>query len=515
MLRCILFSARPLLFTAMAMLIQTSTVLRAQDDGRNSFAAVASQDGGVGSTMTLQQLQLGKKSDAVPEPLKVEAAGEPEPALRFRLYPSRSEMKPGSALLHYMRAQMLFSESPKEKQTEWQRLLDQDNHPPDQELAAAVTALQQVYAELHDLAMSEDQMWDHRIRDVRGPAVYSYLLPDVQNARVMARLLRLKIEHQLRQRDFDGALSTIGDVVRLAEFVGQGETLIQKLVGIAIASIVRDSIQQAISLPGCPNLYWALATIPQPLVDINPSVLWELNNIQHILPALSEAETATWTEGESIQKWSSLLDDMKTLGDFGGNDRHTQLSLAIASVTFVDAARERLLAGGAGEERINRLPPLQIVVMDASREIQRVADDLGKSHLLPIHLAEPLLQHEDENFQRWIQANRNSSVGASIAGLLFPAVRQTKQAEARMLLGHNRLMTLEALRMHAATHHGELPESLDALSPVPAMADPYTGKPLAYKVETNGDVTTVVLTAAGPLNFKALQELRVQFVKSK
>ena len=76
-------------------------------------------------------------------------------------------------------------------------------------------------------------------------------------------------------------------------------------------------------------------------------------------------------------------------------------------------------------------------------------------------------------------------------------------------------MTLEAFRMHVATHNGELPESLDALSPVPAMPDPYTNKPLGYKIETSGDVKTVVLTAAGPLNYKPLQELRVQFVKSK
>ena len=116
-----------------------------------------------------------------------------------------------------------------------------DKNPGDHELAVAVEALQHVYAELHELAMSEDQTWDHRIRDLHGPSVYSYLLPDVQEVRVMARLLRLKIEHQLRQRDFEGALSAISDTVRLAEFVGQGETLIQKLVGIAIAAIVRDS----------------------------------------------------------------------------------------------------------------------------------------------------------------------------------------------------------------------------------------------------------------------------------
>lgn len=514
MYRCTLILSCILL--AAPSLAQTSAVVQPLGAGAVGFTFVATQDGNVGSTMTLQQLQhAAKKADTPPDPLKVEPADEPKPALKYRLYPARSELRPGSALLHYMRAQMMFSEMPKEKQTEWQTFWDDGKNPDDHELAAAVAALQNIYSELHDLAMSEDMTWDHRIRDLRGPAIYSYLLPDVQQSRAMARLLRLKVKHQLRQREFDGAISTISDGLRLAEFVGQGETLIQKLVGIAITSIMGECIQDAISTSGCPNLYWALATVPHPLLDINESVLWELNNIRHVLPALSEAETATWTEAESIRKWSSLLEDLRFLGGFDSGSKQTQLALAIASVTFVGAAHERLLASGVAEERVAKLPALQIVLMDASRELRRVGDDMGKAHLLPFYLAEPLLQQENDKFQKWIRANRMSSVGATIGGSLFPAILQTKLAETRMLLRHSRLMTLEALRMHVATHNGELPESLDALSPVPAMPDPYTNKPLGYKIETNGEVKTVVLTAVGPLNYKPLQELRVQFVMSK
>ena len=128
------------------------------------------------------------------------------------------------------------------------------------------------------------------------------------------------------------------------------------------------------------------------------------------------------------------MEDLRTLGEFDSGSKQTQLALAIASVTFVDAAQERLLASGVAEERVAKLPSLQIVLMDASRELRRVGDDVGKMHLLPMYLAEPQLQREDEKFQQWVGANRMSSVGAAIAGLLFPAIRQTKQAEARMLL---------------------------------------------------------------------------------
>lgn len=481
-----------------------------------TFSFVPAQDGAPGSTMTLQQLQQAeKKSEERPEPLKVQPAGEPSPALNYRLYPARWELKPGSALLHFSRAQIMFLQFPKKTQTEWQLWFGDDKTPTDQELATAVDSLQQVFNELHDLAQSEDLTWDHRIRDLRGPGVYSYLLPDVQESRAMARMLRLKIKHQLKQRDFDGAISSISDGMRLAEFVGQGETLIQKLVGISIANIMRDCIQEAISTPGCPNLYWALACIPQPLMNVSESILWELSNIRRVLPVLAEAETQNWTEVEATKKWASLVADLGAFGSdgLGGGDTSATVVLAIASVTSVETARERLLADGIPEERLASMPTMQIILLDASRELRRIGDNLGKANLLPVAIAKPLLERENTLFQEWVAKYRTSTVGAVIGGLLFPGVQQAREAETRMLMNHNRLMTLEALRMHAAEHDGELPMSLEELSPVPAMSDPYTGREFEYTIENTDGQKILILTTAGPLNYKPMIELRAMLVK--
>ena len=76
-----------------------------------AFLFVPADDGAPGSTMTLQQLQQArKKSEELPEPIKIQAAKEPSPALKYRFYPARWELKPGSALLHYTRAQILYSQ---------------------------------------------------------------------------------------------------------------------------------------------------------------------------------------------------------------------------------------------------------------------------------------------------------------------------------------------------------------------------------------------------------------------
>jgi hypothetical protein len=479
-----------------------------------TFSFVPAQDGAPGSTMTLQQLQQAqKKSEELPAPLQVQPAGEPSPALKYRLYPARWELKPGSALLHYARAQILYLQMPAEKRDEWNEWLADENSPTADELAAAVASLQNVLNELHELAMSEDFAWDHRIRDLRGPEVYMYMLPDVQETRAMLRLLQLKIKLQLKQRDFDGAISSFSDGFRLAEFVGQGETLIQKLVGISIANIMRDGIQEMISTPGCPNLYWALASIPQPLVNVSESLLWELHSIYHVLPMLAmltEAETAHWSDDEASRKWAQLVDDLAQLDE---NESSVRVSLTIAAVTQVDVAKARLLAAGESADRLAKLPAMQIVLLDAAVELRTIGDNIGKGHLLPFSVAKPLLEQEEARFQDWVQKNRTTSVGAIIARLLFSVMLQAKQAETRMLMNHNRLMTLEAIRMHAAEHDGELPKSLDELSPVPAMPDPSSGKAFEYSIQSAGEQETIVLKAADALHWKQNQEFRATFVK--
>ena len=165
----------------------------------------------------------------------------------------------------------------------------------------------------------------------------------------MMRLLRLKITYHLRQKDFDEAILTMSDGMRLAEFVGQGETIIQKLVGISVAAIMRECILDAIATPGCPNLYWALASVPRPIVDMNESLLWEVGNIHRVLPMLAEAETAIWTEDEAVKKWAQLVAD---IGQLCERDSSPQVSLAIAGATLADVAKERLLSARTYKDRL-------------------------------------------------------------------------------------------------------------------------------------------------------------------
>lgn len=489
-----------------------------------AFGPVDASDEKLGSTMTLRDLRRERaksRAEQLESPIKVLPADEPVPALSIQLYPARHELRPGQALLHFTRAQLLFVQNPREKRNlwqsgEWLEGKGEGDIPSIDELRMTIEGLAPVFQELHDLAMSDDFTWDHRLRHVQGPQVYMYLLPDVQEVRTMARMLVLNIRYQLSQKDFGGAFSSIRDGIRLAEFVGQGETLIQKLVGIAIMSMMRDQITKAIATPGCPGLYWALASIPRPGIEIRESVLWELKNTGNVLPVLAEAESGEWSDAQAGQKWLQALKDLEQLNGSGlVGDGDFRIALAVSSVGAASHARSRLLKAGLPKERLDNMADLQVLLIEASRELRRVGDNLGKAYLLPAHLSRPLLEIEDKRFQEWLRENRLKSVAGAIAAVLYPAVRQAQEAETRSTMAYNRLMTLEAIRLHAARHDGSLPKSLNDLHPVPAMPDPYTAEPFDYKVEDVDDGQLVTLTAEGPKNYKPLQVLRALFPNAR
>lgn len=511
----------PLLyFAAICGFVVLSPVDSPITHAQTSLALTALQsDEPLGSTMTLEQMQQRSKKVAVQEMEevhRVEPSGEPVPALKYRLYPAKWELKPGSALMHYNRAiiaflQLSVDQRLKLQSPEWISGTGDGSKPTVEELGKVIRSLEFIFDELHELALSEDFSWDHQLRHMKGLDVYMYRLNDVQEIRSFARLLQLRIRYQLLQADFDGALSSVADGIRLAEFVGQGETLIHKLVGIGIQSMMRQSIIKAIETPGCPNLYWALATIPRPLNKVSESVSWELNNISRVLPALAEAETANWSNEQAADKWQGMVNDLVSLGN-DNSSMVARTAIAVVGVSQADQAKQHLLGQGVPKERVDSMPGLQSVLAMTAWELRKIGQDLQKAHLLPSIKGRQMAAKEQEIFDSFGNANRTSSLAAIISRLLFPAVQNAFEAEVRIEMNYHRLMTLEALRIHVDAT-GKLPKRLEDLKAAPAFPDPYTGQPFEYTTRRSPNGTIVTLKTSGMKNYPPLQVLNVQFAQ--
>ena len=95
------------------------------------------------------------------------------------------------------------------------------------------------------------------------------LLPEVQQIRALARALQVRFRAEIAQGRFDDAIRTAKTLFAMSRHLGEHPTFIGNLVGIAIAAVAIEHLEEMLDQPGCPNLYWALTNLPSPLISLD------------------------------------------------------------------------------------------------------------------------------------------------------------------------------------------------------------------------------------------------------
>src|SRR5213079_1627925 len=93
-----------------------------------------------------------------------------------------------------------------------------------------------------------------------------------------------------------------------ARHLGEHPTLIGGLVGVAVAGMTVEPLEEMIGQPGCPNLYWALTNLPVPLVDSRKGIEAERIWGTHEFALLDEKMPMTDVEiNNALAKISELI----------------------------------------------------------------------------------------------------------------------------------------------------------------------------------------------------------------
>jgi len=466
------------------------------------------QEPELGSRATLEQIQNRFSNEpsvttvpSVPrdEDLVTSPASAPELKLEYRFWPDERSLKPGSGILHLDRALFLYQSLGPIALNAWneyQVSLDRNNPDP-RDLTQRLEPFELVYAELDRFAVCEDQSWDLRMRDLKGVELYGYLLPEVQQYRDLARLLRFRALEQLGRRDFAGAVATIRIGYRLAAFLRQGEMLIQQLIAVAVEGIMQETIEDAIRTPGCPNLYHALATIQHDRRSFLRAIEIELSGIERAIPVLNQPEEILWDQDTWKKEWSKSAESFSQLsGVFSNNEgilrgAKAGLNLLLATELASDAreARQRLIQSGLAKEKVAKMYPEQVVAIDAAQQLRKSANELLAACLQPYPAAKDAIGRVNQRLSQ--QANRvgAKSLATTLAGTIMPAqaIETALNAELRLISTHNRLLTIEAVRHFAATHAGQLPKTLTELTDLPPHIDLHTGELIGFEVKTGAE----------------------------
>src|SRR3954447_2230186 len=340
---------------------------------------------------------------------------------------------------------------------------------------------------LRDATSRRDCNWELNVEQLHGPEVASFMLEEFQLSRELCRAIALRARLATAEHRYDDAIDAMRMNVRLGRDVANVPLLVCGLIGIAMESIGNGTLVDFIASPDSPNLYWALTELPQPLIDLTPGARFEMDFGPRMFPFIHNAETAQ----HSPEEWNRLF--RKTLIDLKLSvDRFAATATAPSRQTEVDAglaatglaligyshAKERLIAEGMDRNRVETMAVGQVIAIYTERTYRRLADDAEKIWYMPF----PEAIKANKQLERRLQEIDVIGGGEDreilpLLRWLMPSIAALRNAQVRLEREVAALRVIEALRMYAAKHEGQLPQSLAEIDMVSIPSNPATGKP--------------------------------------
>ncbi len=452
-------------------------------------------------------------------PIVLYPAAAPRPALKYQLLPPFMERTPGNAAVLWNRLSAEMSGyftrlyapgGPWEKMEKWMEIPlgdPQEKAYRDKELVKDASMLypRGLYAAMERAARFESCDWQQPVRE--GNFI-SILLPEVQQSRTYARLLFAKAHLEIAQGKYDQAVRTLQTGYAEARQVAQSPTLVGGLVGVTIASIMSHQVQQFIQQPDAPNLYWALSTLPRPLVDFRLAGEAESKILYLQFPELRDLEKKQLSPAEWRELLRRVMRDLYAMESSSLPREAYMASITLLAISGYPSAKHYLVEHGRTAAEVEAMPVAQVVLLYTVKLFDELSDDQFKWFYLPSAEGGAGLRRANQDLRQALAAEREI---IPLASLLLPASTAAKEAETRSQWVMAALRIFEAMRLYAADHGGRWPDRLSEITEVPIPANPYDDKPFIY--ERHGDKASLTV-GSGPINFPRRYEITLKQKRS-
>jgi hypothetical protein len=399
----------------------------------------------------------------------VQPMAAPKPVLKYVLLPEINELNPGNAAQWYLRC---FAEQRnfffgKESTDERKRLLTMplSELPILKNSGYGGNALRQA-----DWAARLNTIDWQVIQRIHTDGL-DLSQPELGPLHILATAIQVRFRIEIAERRFDDAIRTAKTMFAFANHLGENPTEQADKLGLAVAELAVDTLEEMIQQSGCPNLYWALTELRCPLVDLRKGFQGTGLLVATELKQIRDDTSMTNEELEKvIARLSGLLGFAREQAGHAPRSFRAALSARSKDTEKLPATRKRLLEAGVAEGVLPSFSPLQVLLVDAKRDYELRRDERVKLLALA----------------SWqIDALSDAERGAAGEGLLsdfLPEVIKIRQSQARFEQRIALLRHVEALRIFAAAHEGKWPEKLSDI-PLPLPVDPITGKAFRYEIE--------------------------------
>ena len=455
-----------------------------------------------GVAVSQEQPPASPKTNPVPIiKLKIHPKDEPSPALRYTLFPDTRELVHGNAAQAYYRAfspdwiSFMNNKEFTENQDKWL------NGPLSELDENKIRFSSGMLDQIHEATRKSYCDWDMYAK-LRKDG-FNMLLPDLQAMRHISRALALDCRLQLKKGNIEKALEDAKAGLTLSFHLGNSPTLIQGLVAIASGSIMLPRLDEIIQQEKSPNLYWALTSLPRPLVDFRNCIGGEAIMMDHLFPGFREMLYSGKIKplpNDELEKMQKLVADIVQLYGTTPPDSKKPLLKPLADTMFQAAmvanlieAKKLLEEHGIKEESLKNVSPLQVVMMGEVLYYDKVCQDITKWNSIPYHIALAGIAKAEAGIKKPIPSIISPFPFKSLSALVAPAYKNVMNASPRFERRIAMLRTVEAIRLQAAKDK-KWPETVDKITLVPLPQDPYTGKPFQWKK----DADKITLTGPTP-----------------
>ena len=419
--------------------------------------------------------------------LTITPAPESIPALKYVLLPSVLDCTPGNAASQYSRVLLLMEDQQDEEMSEklgqWGEKDFQFDDASAAEARKTLRSLDPVMNELAAACRRTSCVWAPPFREGQDP--FAVLFPELKGYQELIRIPRANIRLALYEGRTDDAIQMLQTGFAFARDVGSGPTLIYGLLGISFTRMLAEELEDLVQRPDAPNLYWALSAMPRPLVDMRPALETERHTLNYWIPALRTLDM----QQDDPAYWQSQLDEicryLRECTGFSEPQGGFRAALAMYALKGYPKAVDYMVSKGYTREEVATMHSARTLATAVIEPYREQRDNAFKWLYLPYSEACEGMEAWEREFQ---QKGRDAEV-FSLASLLLPTLSFASVAVAREQRDIELARTIEAVRMYAALHNGQLPRSAEDITEVPFPTDPFTGKPF----ELTGDGDTVVI----------------------
>ena len=413
--------------------------------------------------------------------LTVRPMAAPKPAMRYQLLPEVRELNPGNSVQWYLRCfaeqrNFFFSKQGVEERARYRAMTLAELAKQELKTYGGSALTQADWG-----ARLETPDWDV-LAKVQTDG-FEFRMAELEGLRVLAISLQVRLRGAIAREDYDGAIRTAKTMFAFARHLGDCPALAANLLGFEVATLALDSLEELIQQPHAPNLYWAFADLPTPLVHLRKGLQGERMRIDTELASI-RADDAMSNEQleEFVAKLSGRIGFVREQAGRPPKNVRAAIRSRVDDRERAARIRTRLLkdapSDGVAEKlsalKILAFPPLQLILLDERSAFETRRDDALKLLSLTPFQIDAILKDEPK----------------SADGLFddfLPVVVDHRRTQARLEQRIALLRCVESIR-----HHGTFPEKPEALA-LPLPVDPFTGKPFGYDVSDKA----VVVRGAG------------------